>query len=114
VGVTVFEMGLSLPWQEPVLAKAVRTVYQRSAVIFQYNPLKANPNIIQSLADRLSCPTLGSSRGPAPMQPSGVSDGSIPYARAPFSAQGEVADLEVVLCAPAEADTSLGAPLWWI
>ena len=48
VGVTVFEMGLSLPWQEPVLAKAVRTVYQRSAVIFQYNPLKANPNISPS------------------------------------------------------------------
>jgi hypothetical protein len=36
-GVTVFEMGLSLPWHEPVLAKAVRTVYLRNAVIFQYN-----------------------------------------------------------------------------
>jgi hypothetical protein len=33
-GVTVFEMGLSLPWHEPVLAKAVRTVNLRNAVIF--------------------------------------------------------------------------------
>ena len=32
-GVTVFEMGLSLPWHEPVLAKAVRTGYQRSVII---------------------------------------------------------------------------------
>jgi hypothetical protein len=37
VTVRVFEMGLSLPWHEPVLAKAVRTVFQRNAVIFQYN-----------------------------------------------------------------------------
>jgi hypothetical protein len=43
------------------------------------------------------------------MEPSGrrLPDGSIPYARAAFSAQDEVADLEVVLCAPAEADTDL-------
>ena len=34
-------------------------------------------------------------------------DGSISYARATFSAQDEVADLEVVLCAPAEADADL-------
>jgi len=40
-GVTVFEMGLSLPWHEPVLAKAVRTVYLRNAVTFQYNRLEA-------------------------------------------------------------------------
>ena len=31
----------------------------------------------------------------------------IPFARATFSAQDEVADLEVVLCAPAEADADL-------
>jgi len=41
------------------------------------------------------------------MVPSGVPDGSIPYARAAFSAEDEVADLEVVLCAPAEADADL-------
>ena len=56
-------MGLSLPWHEPVLAKAVRTVYQRNAVIFQYNRLEAErpltQNIIQSLADGLSCLSLG-------------------------------------------------------
>jgi len=46
-GVTVFEMGLSLPWHEPVLAKAVRTVYQRSAVTFQYNPLEAEQPLTQ-------------------------------------------------------------------
>jgi hypothetical protein len=40
-GVTVFEMGLSLPWHKPILAKAVRTVYLRNAVIFQYNRLEA-------------------------------------------------------------------------
>ena len=34
-GVTVFEMGLSLPWHKPILAKAVRTVYLRNAVTFQ-------------------------------------------------------------------------------
>ena len=34
-------------------------------------------------------------------------DVSIPYARAAFSAQDEVGDLEVVLCAPAEADADL-------
>ena len=44
----VFEMGLSLPWHEPVLAKAVRTVYQRSAVIFQYIPLKAEQPLTQT------------------------------------------------------------------
>ena len=33
-------MGLSLPWHEPVLAKAVRTVYLRNAVLFQYNRLE--------------------------------------------------------------------------
>ena len=31
----------------------------------------------------------------------------IPFARATFSAQDEVADLEVVLCAPAKADADL-------
>jgi CHAT domain-containing protein/tetratricopeptide (TPR) repeat protein len=41
------------------------------------------------------------------MVPSGVPDGSIPYARAAFSAEDEVADLEVVLCAPEEADADL-------
>ncbi len=40
-GVTVFEVGLSLPWHKPTLAKAVRTVYLRNAVIFQYNLLEA-------------------------------------------------------------------------
>ena len=47
-GVTVFEMGLSLPWHEPVLAKAVRTVYLKNAVIFQYNPLEAEQPLTQT------------------------------------------------------------------
>jgi hypothetical protein len=34
-------MGLSLPWHKPILAKAVRAVYLRNAVIFQYNRLEA-------------------------------------------------------------------------
>ena len=38
--------------------------------------------------------------------PRGVPDGSIPYARAAFSAQDEVANLEVVLCATADAADS--------
>ncbi len=40
-GVTVFELGLSLPWHKPILAKAVRTVYLRNAVFLfsQYNRL---------------------------------------------------------------------------
>ena len=46
-------MGLSLPWHEPVLAKAVRTVYLRNAVIFQYNSVgsrtASHPTIIQLL-----------------------------------------------------------------
>ena len=40
----------------------------------------------------------------APMAPSGAPDGSIPYVQAAFSAQDEVAELEVVQCAPVEAD----------
>jgi hypothetical protein len=47
-GVTVFEMGLSLPWHEAVLAKAVRTVYQRIAVIFQYNRLESEQILTQT------------------------------------------------------------------
>jgi len=43
----------------------------------------------------------------APMSPSGAPDGSIPYVRAAFSAQDEVAELEVVQCTPAEADAEL-------
>ena len=64
-GVTVFELGLRLPWHKPSLAKAVRTVYLRNAVFLfsQYNRLGGRtasyPNIIQSLADRLSCLSLG-------------------------------------------------------
>jgi hypothetical protein len=41
-------MGLSLPWHEPVLAKAVRTVYERNAVIFQYNRLEAERPLTQT------------------------------------------------------------------
>ena len=41
------------------------------------------------------------------MSPSGAPDGSIPYVRAAFSAQDEVAELEVVQCTPAEADAEL-------
>ena len=42
------------------------------------------------------------------MASSGEPDGTIPYERAAFSAHVEVdAHLDVVLCAPAEADTEL-------
>jgi CHAT domain-containing protein/tetratricopeptide (TPR) repeat protein len=41
------------------------------------------------------------------MVPSGAPDGSIPYVRAAFSAQDEVAELEVVQCAPVKADAEL-------
>ena len=68
VTVRVFEMGLSLPWHEPVLAKAVRTVFQRNAVIFQYNSVggraashpKHHCGSQQTLClvPSLGCPTL--------------------------------------------------------
>ena len=50
-GVTVFEMGFSLPWHEPVLPIAVRTVYQRNAVIFQYTRLEADRPLTQKHFD---------------------------------------------------------------
>ena len=68
IAVTVFEMGLCLPWHEPVLAKAIRTVYLRNAVIFQYNSVggraASHPNHhcgsqqTLCLVPSLGCPTL--------------------------------------------------------
>ena len=57
-GVTVFKMGLSLPWHEPVLAKAVRTVYLRNAVIIgwrlngllpKHHSVPRGPSVLSSL-----------------------------------------------------------------
>ena len=53
-------MGLSLPWHEPVLAKAVRTVYLRNDVLFLYNQLEAGRPPIQT-SSRTVCLVL--SRG---------------------------------------------------
>ena len=57
-------MGLSLPWHEPVLAKAVRTVYQRNAVIFQYNRLEAEQPLTQTLLSSCEPSVLSLSGGP--------------------------------------------------
>ena len=60
--------GPKLPWHEPVLAKAVRTVYQRNAVLFQYNRSQAmasHPNNIQVM---LVCGRPGD-QGTAPRHP---------------------------------------------
>ena len=62
--VTVFEMGLSLPWHEPVLAKAVRTVYQRNAVIFQYNRSEAERPLTQTSLSSCEPSVLSLSGGP--------------------------------------------------
>jgi len=56
--VTVFEIGLSLSRHELVLAKAVRTIICEMPVysnIIGQRPTASYPNIIQSLADGLSC-----------------------------------------------------------
>ena len=57
-------MGLSLPWHEPVLAKAVRTVYQRNAVIFQYNRLEAERPLTQTSLSSCEPSVLSLSGGP--------------------------------------------------
>ena len=61
-------MGLSSPWHEPVLAKTVRTVYLRNAVLFQYNRLEAGRPPTQTSFSPLRTVCLVLSGGPTLVQ----------------------------------------------
>jgi hypothetical protein len=63
-------MGLSLPWHKPILAKAVRTVYLRNAVIFQYKRLEAEQPPTQTSFSPSGPSVLSLSGGPTPVESS--------------------------------------------